>query len=145
MTLEANKALVLRWVAEVLDQGNPAARYELAAEDTIYHLSARRALRGGAGGERTAFPDRRTTVNLIVAEDDLVVVRGTTRGTHLGTLDSPLYGRFPPTGKRVRWSFVNVYRVRQGKIIEVWEHTNWLRLLEQLGARIEAPPSSAEE
>jgi predicted ester cyclase len=57
------------------------------------------------------------------------VVRFTARGTHKG----PFQG-VAPTGKRVEWAGINVYRVADGKIRETWQLADMLGLMRQLGA-----------
>jgi predicted ester cyclase len=48
-----------------------------------------------------------------LAERDLVATRKTFRGTHTGQL----WG-LPPSGNRVKWEFIDIMRVRDGKIVE---------------------------
>ena len=62
-----------------------------------------------------AFPDATMEVNEQLAERDLVVTRKTFRGTHLGVL----WG-LPPTGNRVEWEFIDIFRVSDGKLVEHW-------------------------
>ncbi len=143
MTADENTRIVLRWVDEIFNQGNASALNDVFADDVLLH-SARRLSRATLLADRDAFPDLHKTVDLLISEGDLVVLRGTNRGTHLGTFVLPSYGAFPPTGKRVRWSHVNIYRVIGGKIVENWEHVNWLQLLEQLGATISPGPRDTE-
>lgn len=142
MSGEANKAIVLRWVEEVFNRGDSAALRELVAEDAILHTSGYLA-RGTMVADRTAFPDLHKTVDLLFAEGDFVVLRATNRGVHLGAFVLPRYGTFPPSGRRVRWSHVTIYRLIGGRIVEIWEHTNWLQLLEQVGATVATSGSGA--
>jgi predicted ester cyclase len=65
-----------------------------------------------------------------VAEADMVVARWTIRGTQQGPL-----GPIPPTGKRVEFAGVNIFRLASGKIVEIWNHRDDLRLYQQLGDR----------
>jgi predicted ester cyclase len=44
-----------------------------------------------------------------------VATRKTFRGTHTGAL----WG-LPPSGNRVEWEFIDIMRVRDGKIVEHW-------------------------
>jgi predicted ester cyclase len=50
-----------------------------------------------------------------LAERDLVATRKTFRGTHTGQL----WG-LAPSGNRVDWEFIDIMRVRDGKIVEHW-------------------------
>jgi steroid delta-isomerase-like uncharacterized protein len=73
--------------------------------------------------------------NLRVAIDDVfaddeghAVKRWTASGTH----SAPLAG-IPPTGKKVRFEGVSVYRLSNGRIAESWYVYDLLGLLQQLG------------
>ena len=82
---------------------------------------------------RAAFPDLEFTVDLILAEGDLVAGRWTARGTNTGP-----WGSVDPTGKRAEFSAVNIFRFANGKVVEIWNHRDDLGLREQLGAPIYA-------
>ncbi len=41
-----------------------------------------------------------------------------------------------PTGKAVEFAGVNIFRIRDGKIVEIWNHRDDLGLMQQLGAPI---------
>jgi hypothetical protein len=56
----------------------------------------------------------------------------TATGTHLG----PLRG-IPPTGRRVTMSFLEMFRIADGKLAEQWISLDTLTLLHQLEARHE--------
>jgi predicted ester cyclase len=80
---------------------------------------------------REAFPDLRFEVEFVVAQDDLVAARWTAEGTNSGP-----WGAQPPTGRRARFSVVNIFRFDGGKVVEIWNHRDDLGLMEQLGASI---------
>jgi len=61
------------------------------------------------------FPDATMEINEQLAERDLVATRKTFRGTHSGEL----WG-LAPTGNRVDWEFIDIFRVREGKLVEHW-------------------------
>jgi steroid delta-isomerase-like uncharacterized protein len=62
-----------------------------------------------------AFPDLRVKVEDIVAEGDLVAVRGTWTGTHKGPFP-PL--NLPPTNRATSISGMVFWRIRDGQIVE---------------------------
>jgi steroid delta-isomerase-like uncharacterized protein len=64
---------------------------------------------------RKAFSGFRMNVDAIAAEGDMVVVRGTMTGTHVGE-----FMGIPPSGKEVRVPFCDWTRVRGGKAVEHW-------------------------
>jgi predicted ester cyclase len=76
-----------------------------------------------------AFPDSKFTVEDVVATGDKVVVRYTFTGTHQGA-----YMGLPPTGKKVAFSGISIYKVAGGKLVESWGVLDRLTLMQQLGA-----------
>ena len=77
-----------------------------------------------------AFPDGVWTIADLVAEGDRVAVRWSFQGTQLGELAA--FG-LPATGNRVSFSGINLYRITDGLITEIWEGYDRLPLLQQLG------------
>jgi steroid delta-isomerase-like uncharacterized protein len=77
---------------------------------------------------RTTFPDLHVSPEDMIAEGDLVAARWTATGTHAG----PLAG-IPPTGRAVRWSGIDVYRLLDGRIVEWWRNDDLVGLLQQVG------------
>jgi steroid delta-isomerase-like uncharacterized protein len=85
------------------------------------------------GGFVTAFPDFvLTTVRQHVTEDG-VVTEVAWSGTHNGPLMSPS-GAIPPTGKRVENTrMCEIFRMRNGKIIEIVNYHDVATWMRQLG------------
>ena len=74
-----------------------------------------------------AFPGYYIHVHSILADDDLVAVRGTVYGTQKGA-----YMGFPATGRDMSQSVMVFYRVTDGLIQQFWMEMNPLSMLEQL-------------
>jgi predicted ester cyclase len=78
---------------------------------------------------REGFPDLSITVEDVMAEGDRVTARVVMRGTHRGEFQG-----IAPTGKRVEVRAIDMFRIREGKIVEHWGHaddpTGYLRALE---------------
>jgi steroid delta-isomerase-like uncharacterized protein len=85
-----------------------------------------------------AFPDLTLTVEDIIAEGDKVVVRFIGRGTHQGDL-----GNIPATGVKTEAGGIEIYHFEDGKIIEVWEISDTLGMMHQLG--MELKPKEGEK
>jgi predicted ester cyclase len=107
---------------------------------TMFGMTCVRAIRSRARRGRNrlppfraAFPDLHFTLELLVAEADMVVGRWTATGTNTG-----LWGNIPPTGKIAKFSAVNIFRIANGKAVEIWNHQDDLGLLRQLDALIYA-------
>ncbi len=129
-----NKAIVRRYVEEVLNKKNLALIDELFASTFIDHDTSMPEAKGPAGIKRVAamvhasFPDLHFTVEDMVAEGDKVVYRYTVRGTHLGD-----FMGIAPTGKQFAVTGIHIYRVADGKLQEEWENWDMLGLMRQLG------------
>jgi len=136
VSIEDKKALARLYYEEVWSRGNTSILSEIIAPQYIHHNPPfPEEARGSEGLERIvalyrgAFPDLIIPVDGLIAESDLVVVRWTARGTHLGALMG-----MPPTGKTIRVSGMEVLRIVDGKIVEEWTNWDQLGLLQQLGA-----------
>jgi len=131
---ETNKAIVRRIFEEVLNQRNLSLVDEFYATNYIYHNPAIPGVTGPEGFKQffstifAAFPDAHHTVEEIFAEGDKVVNRHTFRGTHKGE-----FMGIPPTGKQVMFTGIVINRFADGRIVEDWESTDVLGLMQQLG------------
>lgn len=149
VNVDANKALIRRFYEEVWARGNVGFAEEVFADDYVRHdLRPTAAARGAAGQAsiaeqfRGAFPDVDWRVDLVLGDGDLVAARWTASGTHSG-----VWGDVAPTGRRVTFSGVNIFRFGDGgKVVEIWNHRDDLGLMEQLGAPVFAgtAPTSGE-
>ncbi len=139
MSSEDNKEVVARFV-EVCQN-----RHDLGFADEIFHpdfanhyapegrpIAADRD--GPAAGFQSfygqllqGFPDATMEINEQLAERDLVATRKTFRGTHRGEL----WGH-PASGNKVEWEFIDIFRVRDGKLIEHWTSMDIAALRRQL-------------
>ena len=77
---------------------------------------------------RQGFTDRNVTIDVEVAEDDLVTAFQTWRGTHTGE-----FLGIPPTGKIIMVPAVDIVRVADGMFAEHWGVMDMLVLMQQLG------------
>ena len=76
----------------------------------------------------TAFPDLHFTLDDLVAEGDQVALVWTANCTHKGE-----FMGIPATGKRIEFKGIDVYRIADGKIAEVWASMDNLGMMQQLG------------
>ena len=135
MSVEENKALVRRVMAELVNTGNTVLVDELVAPGFVRHdLGGGPDIVGPEGVKllvaalRAAFPDIQMTIEDIIAEGDKLVVRYTARGTHSGGIQG-----IAPTGRKVTWAGINIYRGESGKVVETWQLSDRLGLMQQLG------------
>ena len=79
-----------------------------------------------------AFPDYTHTPEEILAVGDRVVLRATNRATHSGDFQG-----IAPTGRRISFGQIAIYRIADRQIAEIWEEADLLGLMQQLGATVE--------
>jgi steroid delta-isomerase-like uncharacterized protein len=78
---------------------------------------------------KSAFPDMRIDVEHTISEGDCVAARCSVRATHTG------HGLgIAPAGKQAAFGGVNIMRIRDGKIVESWNHFDMLTLFKQIDA-----------
>jgi len=77
---------------------------------------------------RAAFQGLDVTVEDMVTEGDMVAARFTARGVHNGA-----FMGLPPTGKPITMTGIEIFRLENGKIAELWGEANLLGLMQQLG------------
>jgi steroid delta-isomerase-like uncharacterized protein len=133
MSTEKNKALVRRFFEMGPSKGDLSAADELLAPNFALHTPLPSA--PGIPGMndvivacRAAFEHLDVTVEDMVAEDDKVAARFTARGIHKGS-----FMGLPPTGKSITMSGIEIFRIENGKIAELWGEANLLGLMQQLG------------
>jgi predicted ester cyclase len=67
----------------------------------------------------------------LIGEGDLVAQHLTLHGTHRAST-MPLLAEVPVSGRPVAWTFVHIWRVENGKIVEHWACRDDMGVLEQL-------------
>jgi predicted ester cyclase len=75
----------------------------------------------------TAFPDLRYTFDQFIVQDDYVVERYTAVGTQQGQ-----FGDLPPSGRMATWTGINIFRIKCGRIVEVWSEVDAVSRRQQL-------------
>jgi len=114
------------------DTGAVDALYsaELVDHDSAPGLpSGREGIKALARDLHAAFTELAFTADVVLAEGEMVARRWTMRGVHRG----PFLG-IPPTGKPVTMTGIDVLRVRDGRIVEMWHTEDVAGVLGQLGA-----------
>jgi predicted ester cyclase len=141
----ANAALLDKYVA-AFNAHDAAPFKDVIAENYVQHNG--RAGQGLAGLQATArlyfqtFPDFHMALEDSVITADKVVARFQITATHdhpvqLGP-NAPL---FPPTGKKLSWQGISIWRVADGKFVEHWDEDDLLGLSQQLRAK---PPGEGK-
>ena len=135
VSIEHNKAVAHRWSEELWTRGNLAVADEIVAPDYVRHDPGDPfPARGPEDVKRIVtmlrkmLPDLRIEIDAMVAEGDLLVTRYTATAT-----DTAGYMGWPPTGKTIRTSAMQMFRFSSGKIVESWAVRDDLGTLRQLG------------
>lgn len=92
----------------------------------------RAAIREGWSQEKSAFPDRRVTIDSITEEGDTIAAELTWTGTNTGPLVLPDGTEMAPTGKRVENRAADVVQVHRGKAAvqhQYWDNMAYARQL----------------
>jgi predicted ester cyclase len=72
----------------------------------------------------TSFPDATSTIEQQTVEGEWVTTRTTLRGTHLGE-----FLGVAPTGKKIEIMNISLDQVKEGKLVEHFGVSDWLRAL----------------
>ena len=134
-TTEENKTIVTDFIDALFTRGDPKAVDDYLADDFVNHdppfgsSADREGMRSAGAMFRSVFPDWHSDVHLLVAEGDVVVELFTASGTHSG---AEIMG-VAPTGRTITLPGINIFRVRDGRIVERWGRLDDLGFLRQLG------------
>jgi predicted ester cyclase len=100
-----------------------------------------RAGQGLAGTQATlrgyfaTFPDMHAQVDDLIIDGDKVVARLTFTATHDHPVQlGPNAPVFPPTGKKLSWGDIEIWRVADGKFAEHWDQSDLAGLARQMRA-----------
>ena len=135
MSLIDNKKIVRRFLEEVINLGNQRLADELLAENFVDHNPLpglppnREGFKQSFVIFRNTFPDMHYTIEDIIAEEDKVVIRWTATGTQRGELMG-----IPPTGKNISVTGIDIFRITDGNLAELWLAWDQLGMMQQLGA-----------
>ncbi len=137
MSTEENKALIRRIAEEIFNKKNLALADELVDTNYVFHAPGGQEEKGRERFKQmqpklfTTFPDIRLTIEDMVAEGDKLAYRYTLRGTHKGD-----FMGIAPTGKQFELSGIAIGRVIGGKIVEEWDSSDMLGMMQQLGVSV---------
>jgi steroid delta-isomerase-like uncharacterized protein len=142
MSLEENKRLA-REAIKIWTTGELDAADALYAPDYVNHqhhdpddprdLHGVQAMKNFAKEFRQAFPDFHDSIDIQLAEGDMVATRFTSMGTHRGA-----FMGVEPTNRELTWTGITIDRISEGKIVESWTNWDMMGMMQQLGAISEA-------
>jgi predicted ester cyclase len=107
---------------------------DLVATDMVNHAAGPQGRDGLESILRTIEADlgpTRLEQHHLITEGDLVVQHVTLHGTHRAST-MPLLADLPVTHRPAAWTFIHIWRVAGGVIVEHWACRDDMRLLAQL-------------
>lgn len=136
-TAQSKKELV-RQSFTVLNERDREGFVALHPEDTVLHDGTEEihgidAIADHEFAFLEAFPDLTLTPEPIIVEDDMVAARWIAAGPHEGEFNG-----IEPTGEEFEIAVMGMFRVKDGRVAEVWLLADQFGLMRQLG--IVEPP-----
>ena len=144
---EAPDTLAHRFHMDLFKRGDLAVADEILAADFVNHGAGLppELATGPEGAKRFAQAIRAgfgDEVNIshedVIVHGDRVVIRWTAWGTHKGDLLG-----VPATGKQLKITGIDIFRVKDGKLAELWQNWDQLQMLQQAGAVPEPQSATA--
>jgi predicted ester cyclase len=132
--VKGNERVVKAFLQDVINEhnGGDAVKYLNPGMQwsggTVGTVTGSANVAGLFAGVVAAFPDAHITIDDIFGQGDQVVVRVVVSGTQEG----PILG-IPASGRHVQWDGVDVYRLSQGKISNIWAGDDWTAILNDTG------------
>jgi steroid delta-isomerase-like uncharacterized protein len=132
--LTGNERVVEAFLQDVINEHNGDHAINYLNPDmqwsggTVGTVTGSANVAGLFAGVVAAFPDAHITINDIFAQREQVVVRVVVSGTQ----DGPILG-IPASGRFVQWDGVDVYRLSDGKISNIWAGDDWTAILNDTG------------
>jgi predicted ester cyclase len=131
---EKNKAVVLRFNKEFIEQGNMESFWAVMDPSFINHTAAEGIDPGPQGIIyflstllKDGLSDVKVTIHHQVAEGDTVATRKTISGLHTGTLMG-----IPATGSNISMTVIDIVRLKNGKYFEHWGQNSLQSVLQKL-------------
>lgn len=135
MSLESNKQLCRDYFKAFLARDTDWMERHIAPEFVRHDPGLPFEVRGPEGVAKLhdalmpAFPDMQLDLEDLVAEGEKVLVRLMIRATHTGA-----FGDMAPTGRRIDVPVLDLFQIRDNRLIEHWALFDNLGMLKQLGA-----------
>jgi lactoylglutathione lyase len=114
--------------------GDSTALDDLVAEDMVNHAAGPQGREGMKRILRIIEDDLGPVTveqHHLIGEGNLVAQHLTLHGTHRAST-MPLLSGTPVTGRATTWTFIHIWRVAEGRIVEHWACRDDMGLLEQL-------------
>ena len=141
---EQNKDVVRKFLEE-LDRGNIENVMELFAPSFLWYTPSnspnpmsREEAHEFLNVVLIAFPKWQHKIEEIIAVGDKVITRAIDYTTHEGEFQG-----IPATGNKVEFGVIVIYRIEDGKIVEMREEGDMLGFMQQLGMELKPKEGSS--
>ena len=129
---DANKALVRRAIG--YNHGAADEASEIFAPDFVAYMPGqppmdRATMEHFIGDFAAGFPSYTYNIHDQIAQGDTVFNRITWRGVHSGE-----FAGVPATGRQIELRGINLFKVKDGRVVEQRAELDFLGLLQQIGA-----------
>lgn len=144
--MAANAALLDEYFAAV-NAHDVVALKDVIAENYVQHDAGQgRGLAGMQAAFRQyfqTFPDFHMALEDSVITNDKIVARFQITATHDHPVQfGPNAPVFPPTGKKLSWQGISIWRVADGKFVEHWDVDDLVGLAQQMRSQ---PPGESKQ
>ena len=143
--VEAKNIELIKRLAEEINKGNVEIFKELCAPEFEYYSPSNspkpKSLDKTIEGfqmEFKGFPDYNCKTHELIAKGDKVIARFTCTGTHEGE-----YWGIPASGNKIEYDGIDIFHIKEGKIVEMREELDSLGLMMKLG--MELKPKEEEK
>ncbi len=134
-TRDANREILRKQIEDLWGNGRIDLIPDLYTDDVVDHMPVPGQAPGVAGLAdvvktfHAAIPDLKIEVHGIIAEDDRALDFWTLTGTHKGEVMG-----LEPTGNALKFSGIDMVRIRDGRISDIWHVEEMLQVFVQMGA-----------
>jgi steroid delta-isomerase-like uncharacterized protein len=134
MSADQNKAIVRKIFEEGINKRNLSVVEEYIGPGYVNHGIP--SPKPGPEGFKEiirqftdSFPDMEITVEEVISDNETVATRGSWTGTNQGS-----FMNMPATGKHVKVSYMDFWKIENGKCVENWVQMDIAGLMQQLGS-----------
>ena len=137
--METTEKEVVHRFYEIINDGAPERLDEICSPDLKGHAGAGTdlaELKGSLASFLAPFPDLTADVRYLVQEDDLISSWVSYTATHEAD-----FAGVPASGRGVKFAEWDLFRVRDGKIVELTQYCDLFTIMSQIGALPTAAPA----
>jgi predicted ester cyclase len=133
-TVAANERVVRAFLRNVIDEHHADRAGRYLTRDMQWHggtvgtVKGRANVAGLFAGVVASLPNAHAAIKDIFGQGNQVVVRVVVSGTQKGALLG-----IPATGRNIHWDGVDIYRLQNGKISQIWADDDWTAILYYTG------------